>query len=214
MYLTSLRLNPRSSQVQTEVANAYEMHRTLMRAFPGSSAGGPGRVLFRFEDDRYSRGLIVLVQSAKKPDWSFFQNDREYLDPLADNPCESKEFNPRFVARQRLSFRLRGNPTVKRNGRRLGLRKEEEQVGWLDRKAGEGGFRVLACRITPKGLQKPAKILGKDWTQELTFLATIYEGVLEVTDPERFGKTLASGVGSGKGLGFGMVSIAPVRDEA
>jgi CRISPR system Cascade subunit CasE len=37
-----------------------------------------------------------------------------------------------------------------------------------------------------------------------------FEGVLRVVDPERMAATLQTGIGSGKGLGFGLLSIAPV----
>ena len=34
MYLSRLILNPRSRRVQRELAEPYEMHRSLMKAFP------------------------------------------------------------------------------------------------------------------------------------------------------------------------------------
>ena len=34
MYLSQLTLNPRTRRVQRELANPYELHRTLMRAYP------------------------------------------------------------------------------------------------------------------------------------------------------------------------------------
>jgi CRISPR system Cascade subunit CasE len=209
MYLSRLKLNPRSRQVMAEVANAYEMHRTLMRAFPGQQEGGPGRVLFRLEEDRHKGSLVVLVQSEKKPDWSFLQSNPQYLDSASGDSCASKEFAPQLVAGQRLCFRLRANPTVKRNGKRLGLKKGEDQIQWLNRKASEGGFRILACRILPRGLREQGRSYGNTGLQVLTLFAALYEGILEVADPERFMNTLASGVGSGKGLGFGLLSLAP-----
>ena len=36
-----------------------------------------------------------------------------------------------------------------------------------------------------------------------------YDGILEVTDPDKFRKTLASGIGPGKAFGFGLLSVAP-----
>jgi CRISPR system Cascade subunit CasE len=213
MYLSRLKLNPRSRQVMSEVTNAYEMHRTIMRAFPGQSDGGPGRVLFRLEEDPRPRSLTVLVQSEKKPEWSFLQSNRQYLDPASSDSCASKDFKPQFVAGQRLSFRLRANPTVKRNGKRLGLLKEEDQIKWLNRKSGEGGFRVIGCRTQSLGRREQGRTHDKTGLQVLTLLAVLYEGVLEVSDAERFIKTVTSGVGSGKGLGFGLLSVAPVRGD-
>jgi CRISPR system Cascade subunit CasE len=43
----------------------------------------------------------------------------------------------------------------------------------------------------------------------LSFGSVLFEGVLEITDAERFQKTLEAGIGSGKAYGFGLLSIAP-----
>ena len=42
----------------------------------------------------------------------------------------------------------------------------------------------------------------------LRFGAVLFNGRLEVTDAERFQQTLATGIGSGKAFGFGLLSIA------
>ena len=43
----------------------------------------------------------------------------------------------------------------------------------------------------------------------LTFASVLFEGVLEVTDAERFRQALEQGIGSAKAYGFGLLSIAP-----
>src|SRR5436309_1563961 len=99
--------NIRSRQARRDLAQPYEMHRTLLRAFPGQVAGGPGRVLFRVDADHESGAATVLIQSAKQPDWSALT-----VDWLV-RPFEQKPFEPVFAAGQRLVFRLRANPTKK-----------------------------------------------------------------------------------------------------
>jgi CRISPR system Cascade subunit CasE len=39
-------------------------------------------------------------------------------------------------------------------------------------------------------------------------LAIQFEGLLQVTDPDRLQHTVQQGIGSGKGLGFGLLSLA------
>ena len=215
MYLSKLTLDPRSRQVRSGLSNPYELHRTLMRAFPSAEGGGPGRVLFRLETPIRSAqtGLILLVQSEKEPDWPKLGSPNGYH--LPDGPNNPKAFNPTFRPGQRLLFRLRANPTVKRYcaakdcSKRVGLLKEEEQRRWLDRKAEEGGFKVLAANVTSEG-----KIGGKirqpdQKTHDLCLLAVRFDGLLQVADPDRFLAALQKGVGSGKGLGFGLLSLAP-----
>ena len=107
---------------------------------------------------------------------------------------------------QLLQFRLRANPTVKRDGKRLGLYTENEQTKWLLRKAECGGFKVLHVVLKSAGKRK-ATTNGAG----ATFVAITFEGVLSVTDADKFAQTLESGIGSAKGFGFGMLSVAPAR---
>jgi CRISPR system Cascade subunit CasE len=48
---------------------------------------------------------------------------------------------------------------------------------------------------------------GNDGGQRLCSVR--YEGILEVTDPDRFRNTLLRGIGPGKAFGFGLLSVAP-----
>lgn len=217
MYLSRLILNPHSRQVQAEVASPYEMHRTIMRAFPDSLEQDEERVLFRLEGEPAFGGLVLLVQSLEKPDWSWFSEPKRatYLLPLAEcgagirrNP-ETKSFGLEIPDGRLLSFRLRANPTVKRNGKRQGLYREAEQLDWLARKGEQGGFRIVAARTSRKDLAH-GWIHKEGTTHRLELLAVQFDGILQVTGAARFQETVRRGVGSGKGLGFGLLSLAPV----
>jgi CRISPR system Cascade subunit CasE len=216
MYLSRLILNPRSRQVRSEISNPYEMHRTLMRAFPERLPEAE-RVLFRLDADPRSGRLTLLVQSLMEPDWSWLAEPRpqSYLQPTGEPNPGVKSFQPQFDPGQRLVFRLRANPTVKRDGRRLGLLREEDQRAWLARKAAQGGFTVLSADLRTEGLEKgriqrPAdrSPIGQGESHRLSMLAVRFDGLLQVSDPARFLDTLQTGIGSGKGLGFGLLSLA------
>ncbi len=207
MYLSKLVLNPRSRRARNEAADPYQLHRTVMRAFP-ETLPDDERVLFRMETDPRSGVITVLVQSRGEPDWRWLESEgRDYLLRMGSDPNPwVKNYEPVFSQGQRLIFRLRANPTVKRNSdkKRLGLFREEEQLAWLGRKADQGGFRVLEVRVLDDGM---AQGITKE-RQRLNMLAVTYEGVLEITHPEVFLQTVASGIGSGKGMGFGLLSVA------
>ncbi len=210
MYLSLLRLNPRSRRAATEAGRPYELHRSLMRAFPSHDEGGPGRVLFRLDTDPETGGISVLVQSQKKPNWDLL---RRAGDVLSEDPA-CKVFDPNLARGATLYFRLRANPT-KRNtasGKRIGLMKEEEQHDWLSRKAKSGGFEVLTAVVIPEGVTRDAYTDQSSSSQSLSLLSVRFDGVLRVTDPASFRTSLEQGIGSGKGLGFGLLSVAPVRD--
>ncbi len=209
MYLSRLTLNTRSRQAMSEITRPYQLHRTLMRAFPDADNGGPGRVLFRLDTPEDNECLWLLVQSEKKPAWGHHEALRDYLQA----PPECKEYTPSFTPDQTLHFRLRANPTmrVKQSGKRQGVLGEERQLDWLKRKGLAGGFELLSVTVIDEDFKRettPSKGYSK-----LTLLSVRYEGVLRVRDPERFGAALATGIGNAKGFGFGLLSVARLRDE-
>jgi len=209
MYLSRLILNPRTRRVQRELANLYELHRTLMRSFPASLPDDE-RVLFRVDTDPRRAVPTILLQSHTRPDWAWLDDPgaRGYL--LA--APETKPFDLSFTPSQVLAFRLRANPTVKRrfnekDHKRVGLYREEEQRAWLERKGEAGGFRVLSVAIVGEGSIN-GRLHREDETHQLNLLAVRFDGLLQVTDPDRLCETIRQGIGSGKGLGFGLLSLA------
>ncbi|MBM4326583.1 MAG: type I-E CRISPR-associated protein Cas6/Cse3/CasE [Deltaproteobacteria bacterium] len=170
LYLSRLLLNPRSRQVISELAEPYEMHRTLMRAFPRatddiqSKARGEFGVLFRADVDDLQGAVKVYVQSCIEPNWSFLDEFNDYLCANTEIPeYECKEIMSAYREiqdGQALSFRLRANPTKRvakqddpMKGKRVELTHADEQIDWLIRKGREretgklGGFEVLIKKV-------------------------------------------------------------------
>ncbi len=210
MFLSSLKLNLRSRKARRDMHDVYEMHRTLMTAFPDKDDGGAGLVLWRLDTDRRSGTSRVLVQSEKKPDWDkLVAASPDYLPRDAAECGPSLQTKPlpdvRFQRGQCLAFRLRANPTVKRNGKRHGLLTEEEQAAWLHRKAEALGFRIVSASITP---ERPVES-GKETGRKMKFVSVLFQGQLVVSDPNIFlSKAVESGIGSAKAFGFGLLSIS------
>lgn len=218
MYLSRLILNPRSRQVRSEIANPYEMHRTVMKAFAGRLAEDE-RVLFRLDLHPRTGIPTLLVQSLHEPEWSFLNaTDKDYLlspDELPldiENPAV-KPVQLALRAGQVLSFRLRANPTVKKDrenkkqGRRVGLAREADQLAWLDRKMEAAGARLVSASIAGD-TQVGGKLFREHEQHTLHFLSVQFDGVLQVLDPVCFLDAIQAGIGSGKGLGFGLLSLA------
>jgi len=215
MYLSRLILNPRNRRVQREVADPYQMHRSIMRAFPDDLDDQTERVLFRLEPHPHAGTPSLLVQSLTHPDWAWLAEPgaRGYLLPVdAPNPA-IKSFDLSLVPGQALAFRLRANPTVKRRfkdgqHKRVGIYREEEQIKWLERKAGWGGFHLISVN-THRQETVGGRIRRDGATHKLRLLSIQFDGLLQVTDPERLRQAVRQGIGSGKGLGFGLLSLAP-----
>lgn len=206
IYLSKLTFDMSKWEARRDLNNPYEMHRTLMRAFASKANGGPGRVLFRIELAQADCSPVVLVQSDKQPDWSKLD-----LGSLVVAP-QCKSFSPRFVADQRVMFRLRANPTSRHrsddgitDGKRLGLFTEVAQMAWLARKGNLGGFQILSVKAAPEGIVRTIK---EKTGSPLTHFAVRFDGMIAVIDPVLFEKILMDGVGPAKGFGFGLLSLA------
>jgi CRISPR system Cascade subunit CasE len=237
MYLSRLILNSRSREVRRDLGNLQHLHRTILSVFPQKTSESVGPrsefgVLFRLEDDRYSGLYSLLVQSATEPNWATLPD--RYLADAEDgrkNPA-CKSVAAVFKALEngmRLSFRIRANPTKKidtrsgpggerRNGRRVELRTEQQQIDWLRRKASVAGFQLGRLRLQPEGTNVRAlgegrlELLkvrpGGEGRARLTFASVLFEGELEITDATLFRQALAMGIGPGKAYGFGLLSLA------
>ena len=226
LYLSRLIPDVRAAAARRDLANAYDMHRTLMRAFPDREDGGAGRVLWRADPDPHAGGLHLIVQSTLPPDWA-------RLEPgWLTTPPRQRKFDPAFRTGQRLRFRLRANPTRRAGkshsdptfvGKRVPIVDPAEQVAWLARKGDGGGLRLIGrsggsdtgcfdVATSHAGTvrsRKPGSGDGKPIAVD--HYAVLFDGQLQVADPDHFTQTIAQGIGPAKAFGFGLVSVATTR---
>jgi len=203
VWISKLALNPRSAAVRRDIANPYEMHRTLMWAVAQGAKAGRERILWRVEPRRLERP-VVLVQTLTKPVWDdLLARHPHYADV---DPTSPKAFNPQLAAGQVLRFRLRANPSVKKQGKRLALLSQEEKMNWLQRKMEQAGCRLRAAAI----LSEDRLVAYKEGTP-LTVFSVLFEGLVQVWEPASCRAAIERGVGAAKGLGLGLLSVAPAR---
>jgi CRISPR system Cascade subunit CasE len=231
IYLSRLEPNIRSREARRDLNDCVAMHRTLMSAFPdGLPSNGAARsvagLLYRIES--IHEVLVLLVQSALPPDWTHLPPS--WLQPASEPQVkEIAEALGRIDSGSVLRFKLVANPTRKigtktgadgrkNNGKRVELRGEEEWLAWLERKAGQSGFRLKAVRASA---HVPDVRCGRDLratglekrpdgsSSRLTFYGVAFEGRLEVVDTALFHAGLQAGIGSGKAYGYGLLSLAP-----
>ncbi|MBM4029186.1 MAG: type I-E CRISPR-associated protein Cas6/Cse3/CasE [Planctomycetes bacterium] len=197
-------------------------------------------ILFRADVDEPRGRVTVYVQSHVQPDWSFLDTVSDYLGTDVDPPNPACKDIVKTYARLRsgqvLSFRLRANPTKRigksakgdevLKGKRVGLVREEEQIQWLTRKGKGCGFEILMkqvekengethqiprVKVCREGKQRGRK-REDGRSHEMTQLAVCFDGLLRITNADAFREALASGIGPAKAFGFGLLSIAPVRE--
>ena len=239
MFLHRFHLNLRCKEVRRDLADPYELHSTLCRAFSEPDRKcAEGEFLWRLEPETDSNGCPrVLLQSRRLPDWSQI-GIQGWFAHVPDQPVDltAKLKLKSLQSGQKFRFRLRANPCVCRQGKRLGLFQLQEQEAWIERKGRQQhGFSLP--RLASFGPEQPAsERIDVQVSQEqmlrgsrrdgsnIRVFSVLYDGVLTVIEPVQFRLTLLGGskkegdmekkinmgVGHGRALGLGLLSVVPL----
>lgn len=195
------------------ITNPYSVH-TLVSSIHGQKESA-GRILWRLDEPIVRMALhpkmTLLIQASFQPDLEALRQNR--LFPVGAS-IEAKEVDLRFSPGQLLRFQLRANPTRKspQAGKKQGKRIPILDIGgleaWFARKAEQGGFEGSLMEIQSEGPREFVRRGGKGPTNGM-FHSIVFQGSLRVLDGERFRACVETGIGSGKGFGFGLLSLAP-----
>jgi len=228
MLLHRIHLNLRCKAARRDLADPYQMHATLCRAFfPEEIRCPPGALLWRLEPESGPKGAArVLIQCRTTPDWSRIAVP-DWLacaDPGID--LVQKLALDSLDTRRVFRFRLRANPCKTVNGKRVGLIGADAQRDWLARKGLQHGF-VLPEPLSADYFEFQQSSKGRAYTdvrisqeQMLTgrrnngdpinVYSALFEGRLHVSGVEYFKKALETGIGHGKVMGLGLLSVIPM----
>jgi CRISPR system Cascade subunit CasE len=221
MYLSKLRLNPSDRRVVRDLADCHQMHRTLLGVWDDLPGAGDARaqfgILYRVEADA-NANPIVLVQTARRPDWSGLP--RGYLALGVADSAQVKSLEAAYSDIQSGTpwrFRLRANPTRKihtdgrPNGQRVDIRGDAALLDWLERKGREQCGFAIPGREKAVVIRAEPALFGHRRSGEsnrMAFGSVLFDGRLVATEPDQFGAALREGIGPGKAYGFGLLSIA------
>jgi CRISPR system Cascade subunit CasE len=160
----------------------------------------------------------LLVLSPRRPNFAILAQQFGYLN--SEKGWETKNYDSllmRLQLGQSWRFRLCANPT-----RRSGNEREassgrgkvfahvttEQQKKWLLSRAENWGFSLEEDKFDVVNSQWKNFKKGKDGRHEVSIHTVTFEGILTISDVERFKQTLLSGVGRAKAYGCGMITIA------
>lgn len=223
MFLHRIHLDLRCREARRDLSDPYQLHSTLCRAFSMPDRKCPeGEFLWRLEPETDPTGYPrILVQSRMIPDWArigvkgWLANADPAIDLLDRLKLESLKIGRRF------RFRLRANPCVTRNGKRFGLLRLEEQETWVRRKGEQHGFSLprLASFYLAESSQERIDVRisqeqmlgGKQHAGNgIRIFSVLYDGILSVTESDKFREALQTGIGHGKVMGLGLLSVVPI----
>jgi len=204
-------------------AGAYREHQTIWRLF-GDDPKAQRDFLYRRDERQRYRCYYVV-------------SHRQPQDNTGLWRIETKPYTPRLKAGGRLAFSLRANPVVTRvdeDGKRRRhdvvmdaksrmaykdlppterpvLASLVEEVGrdWLLARAPKHGFEVSPGAVRVDGY-RPQESGSRKRGQNIRFSTVDFEGVLTVTDADRFVDVLLHGLGPAKAFGCGLLLVRPV----
>ncbi len=201
-------------------ADNYSLHKMMWDLFPASPHA---RRDFLFRKDMRHGWPVFYVLSSRQP---------MSVNGVFD--VETKIFSPKLRSGERLTFSLRANPVRTRKTddsnskkrkrddvvmhlkRQLRAKKIQEvnlpsqselmqEAGedWLERQAAKRGFKIETVRVD--GYQQ--HILYSK-SRKIHFSSLDFNGILKVTDTDRFLDSLYSGIGPAKAFGCGLMLIS------
>ncbi len=184
-------------------------------------------ILYRLDINRRRGEAILFVQSSVEADWKILLPDYAF------------EIKQRTVHEQygkiengmNLMFCLQANPSKRdktkfdaekpKQRKRFALLRDEDRIEWLRRQGERCGFRLADIKVSPTrtienvaSVEEANLVFRKEKNSpKITIGAVVFEGVLQIIDAKEFQKALKCGIGSGKAYGFGLLSVAPIREN-
>ena len=211
MYLSRIALDTKKRETMRALALPQLLHGAVEQSFEGSRQ----RNLWRI--DWLDDVCYLLVLSAERPDFSHVAEQFGYPD--SERRWETQDYDlllERLKSGQIWRFRLRANPvrsSSKEKDEALGRGKvfahvtQEQQRQWLITRAEACGFTLEENSFDIVHTQWMKFHKGRDGSREITLRTAAFEGVLTISDLERFKQTLLSGIGRAKAYGCGLLTI-------
>ena len=207
LQLTQILVSYEDAVHLLRIRDTYDWHQRIWQAFGGRDGHARDFLIRVDRKEEAYRVLIVSRSVPAKPDWC----------PM---DCFGTKVIPDdFFAHARYRFSLLANPTKKlrvdnadgsrkKNGRRVPIINRKELIAWLQRKADAGGFAINldSLRTIPRGRE----YFHKDAAAHGTHTAVEFQGELTVTNTDQLRVAVATGIGSAKAFGFGLLVLAPL----
>ena len=204
MYLSRIKLNTKNRHTMLALSNPQKIHGAIESAFPGERR----RNLWRL--DELDGKTYLLVLSEEKPDLTSVVTQFGY----AGDTFETRSYAAlldRLTTGSHWQFRLTANPTVSQQtkigerGKVMAHITTAHQEEWLLDRAEKHGFQLLPEEFRVTKTQNYA--FHKRDNNTVMLLSVTYDGILTVTDPEKFRSAMVEGIGRGKAYGNGLLTV-------
>lgn len=225
MFMSRCEVNSSRRGARKLLGSPQAMHAAVMSCFPRSQAGDIGRVLWRLDEIRGAK--FLLITSSVKPDLRVIEEQAGWEQSATTQYKNYGSFLNSIAAGEKYKFRLTANPThsVRRDGvrsKRLAHVGRRNQERWLLERCESNGFTIpqLVVGNSQEAVGKAFSITSSHtWNfrrnaasgRDVTLRMVSYEGLLEVIDVESFRNALVGGIGPAKAYGCGLLTAIPLR---
>lgn len=217
MYLSRVLLNDRKRETLHAIASPQLIHGAVESCFgyTPDSEGNRKRLLWRIDNIADKQYLLLLSEGIPKLTSLVQQFGYPDIQPQSQTKAYAS-FLERLCNGQRWQFRLRANPVhssmkeaneTTRRGKIYAHVTPEQQNQWLMSRTTASGFDIK---------QNELNLVHSEWkkfrknnqvNREVVLRVATFEGVLHITDAEKFRYSLTAGIGRAKAYGCGLLTI-------
>lgn len=215
MYLSRVEIDTNNRQKISDLTHLGAYHNWVEQSFPDE-----------FKQNKRSRHLWRIDELGNKKYLLLVSEDRPDLTKLETygvaHSAVTKDYDHflnQLIEWKKYRFRLTANPTRRITDDKTGKSKVVphitvlQQTNWLLDRVENYGFR-----IAENGNIYELNISARDWPRlrkkgnhVIRLSRVTFDGILEITDLEKFKKILISGIGREKAYGMGLLTVIPLE---
>ena len=209
MYLTRVEVDMEDRRKVQSLTHLGAFHNWVEQSFPEEFAQGVrSRKLWRIDHLRGKKYLLILSET--QPDIKALETYGKEGSALCKN---YDTYLQNLKEGEHLRFRLVANPVhaVPQEKGKRGVEKPhvtvQHQLEYLMERAERNGFNIVEDEVCI--VERGYEILKKQGNKQVRVVKAAYEGILTITNLEKFRQILVQGIGKKKAYGFGLLTVIP-----
>lgn len=192
MYISKVLIDVKLPAVRYDLNSPDLLYNTI------KTMTGDSKPVYRIENvPLYQTDFIqpVVIVSESKPEISKSGKPLPYFKGI-----ETFEYAIPVREGMVYKFFMKANPSVKIFFKQYDVDTDEARLKWLETECSPNGFEIIDCKCSDDGY-----IVSREKGKKMA--SVIYEGALKVYDKDKFTSALYKGIGRGRSLGLGLLSV-------
>ena len=204
MYLSRIELNIGLRETMKALVSPSKFHGAVENSFSGERS----RRLWRIDDLNGKKYILILSETI--PNLEHFAEQFGYVGKY-----ETKDYSillDRIMNGGKWRFRLTANPTIsKSHGKVLAHITPKYQKKWLSDRAEKCGFSLDDDEFqTVQSKWYDFHKKDGDKSANIRLLSVTFEGILTISNAEKFKEILCNGIGREKAYGQGLLTVVRI----